>query len=1009
MNEKKPTLYTIPSGESFVEALARGILAQTRAQAGTAPEALARVHVLLPTRRACRSLREAFLRLSGAHAMLLPIMVPLGDVEADDLVLESVGLQDTLDIPPAIATMKRTALLARYVRKMDPDTTPDQAVRLAEELAHLVDQVHTEGLDLRRLPELVEDADLSQHWMKTVEFLKIVGETWPEVLAGEGALDPAKRRDVLLRARARAWREHPPANPVIAAGSTGTIPATAELLGVVAHLPQGAVVLPGLDREATAEVWDNLDATHPQYGLAKLLAKLDVGRAEVALWPGASEHTTARRNLLNAALVPASATHLWRMEPTRHKEALNDFTRIDCAGPREEAATIALILRGALEDPENHPARTAALITPDRHLARRVTVEMRRWGIDIDDSAGTPLPQTPPGAFFNLVADMVARRFHPVAVLACLKHPLAAGGLTPRALRSAVRALETACLRGPQPGAGLGGLENRLRVFLNDKRQRHRFTKMGFHVEQPQMVLDLLHERVGEMAKAFANPHHTDVDPGELLRLHAAAAEAMADSGVSGDERRLWTGDAGESLSAFIAEAFEAVAHIGPLRAEQYPVLIHTLMAHRAVRPRYARHPRVHIWGLLEARLQHADILVLGGLNEGTWPAASEASPWMSRPMMHKFGLPSPERGIGLSAHDFVQAACATRVFVTRARRANGTPQTPARWLVRLDTMLGEAAVEPDKTWPAWAESLNGTEAPATPCLPPHPRPPVAVRPRRLSVTSIEKWVRDPYAIYARHILKLQPLDPIAAEPGAADLGNVIHTALERFMKRQTDILADDALAKLLKIGETAFHETLSSPAVQALWWPRFKRIAQWFVSYEQGRRQAGFTPILIEQSGEISIDGLAGPFTLSAKIDRCDKSAAGGLVLIDYKTGGVPSKPQVESGLSPQLPLEAFMAQRGAFSTQGLAPGLPIEALVYIRLSGTRIAGEEISLKLDAEDTAHKTYENLVKLIHRFDDEPTPYLSRPRAMFESRYGDYDHLARVKEWADEQNGQDGEA
>ncbi|MCR4379037.1 MAG: double-strand break repair protein AddB, partial [Rhodospirillales bacterium] len=877
-----------------------------------------------------------------------------------------------------------------------------QAVRLAGELAKLVDQVHTEGLDLSRLPELVQDRELSAHWDKTVKFLAIVGETWPQVLAAEGALDPAQRRDLLLRARAQAWQAKPPPEWVIAAGSTGTIPATAELLTVIAHLPNGCVVLPGLDVHAPNEVWNHLDASHPQYGMAKLLEKLAVARGDVAPWPGCTGGPSARRTLINLALVPAEATPLWREASIDTGAALDGLTRIECAGAREEAATIALILRSALAEPEQHPGRTAALITPDRALARRVAVEMRRWGVEVDDSAGQPLDQTLPGAFFNLVADMVAERFHPVSVLACLKHPLAAGGMATAKMRTSARALEAACLRGPRPGEGLKGLQDRLRTMLRNDRARESFRRTGFDEKQINAVLRALKDCTADFATALANG--TAVEPAQLLKLHVQAAEALARTDNAIDTQRLWTGEAGEALSAFIAETHEALTRLAPLQAEHYPALIKALMTGRPVRPHYAPHPRVHIWGLLEARLQQADIVVLGGLNEGVWPAEPEASPWMSRPMMRHFGLPLPERRTGLSAHDFVQAICAPRVFITRAQRQGTSPQVPSRWLTRLDTLLGDEAPQADPSWPTWAASLTRWPGDPQPCPKPKPAPPVAARPRQLSVTAIEKWIRDPYAIYAHYILGLEPLDPIDADASAADKGSVIHLALERFIKQNMKTLPDDALDQLLRIGEIVFAEELSSPGVRAFWWPRFMRIARWFVAFETERRAQGYSALLVEDKGRMELDGLAGKFTLTAKADRIDQGVGSGLTIIDYKTGDVPTPKQVNSGLTPQLPLEGLIAKSGGF--KGAAKNAPIESLLYLRLSGGHKPGESKPIKADAEQAVQDAFEGLTRLIHKYDDAQTPYLARPRVKFESRYGDFDHLARIKEWRSTGDGGD---
>jgi len=983
------SVFTIPSDQDFVQALARGILNHV----GPTPEKLARVTVLLPTRRACRSLREAFLRLSGGQPLLLPQMMPLGDVDEDDLALQTSGTDYDLHLPPSIGGMKRTTQLAQFVMKMDSNTTPDQAVRLAEELAQLLDQVHTEGLDLADLSGLVQDTELSEHWKKTTEFLSIIGKAWPDVLTEQGLIDSADRRDQVLRARAKSWAQNPPPGPILAAGSTGTIPATAELLNVIANLPQGFVVLPGLDTDAPDEVWKNLEPSHPQFGMRHLLEKLELTRDDVQLWSGVKNSQSQRTKVLNRALIPAGATHLWRDDILAANDvdgALDGLTQIDCPGPREEAETIALLLREAL----NKPEQTAALITPDRQLARRVAVQLSKWNVDVDDSAGQPLDQTPPGAFFNLVSEMAAENFQPISVLACLKHPLATGGQAPGQLRFQTRALEAICLRGPRPEEGLDGLDARLRVFLKDAEgyQQTAVKRLGFEAKNARAALTVLRELIAPFSEAL---HQKQVCPAELLQAHVKAAEALARTDSIEDERHLWAGEAGESLSNFIAEAFEALLALGPISAEHYPALIKTLMAGRAVRPKFGKHPRVFIWGLLEARLQRCDVTVLGGLNEGSWPGDVEASPWMSRPMMHAFGLSQPERRIGLAAHDFIQAAAAPKVYLTRADRSGTSPQVPSRWLVRLDTMLGNASVPQEPKWLDWATQLNQPEAPPQPCKPPKPTPPVEARPNKLSVTAIEKWMRDPYAIYAERILGLRPLDDIDADASAADKGNVIHLALERFVKNNIDALPDDPLAELLRIGEIVFKEHITSPGIRAFWWPRFQRIADWFVDFEQDRRARGLKPVLIEGSGETEING----FILTAKADRMDMDGAGNLDIIDYKTGQAPTTKQVDSGLTPQLPLEGLIAKRGGFKQ--LKKVTALSGMLYVRLTGGRIAGEQKPIRLDGEETMQKAEEKLSELITKFRFEDTPYLSRPRPMFESRFGDFDHLARVKEWSGE--------
>ncbi|HUN50318.1 MAG TPA: double-strand break repair protein AddB, partial [Candidatus Sulfotelmatobacter sp.] len=757
MTPARPRVYTIAAGTPFVDALAAGLLARH----GADPLTLSSVLVLLPTRRACRALREAFLRQSGGRPLLLPAMRPLGDADEGELTLNAA---DWLELPPAIGELRRQLLLTRLVRRGGHDD-PVQAARLAAELARLLDQIETERLGFAALADLVP-LDFAAHWQITLDFLRIVTEHWPELLRAEGVLDPAARRDRLITATAERWRMAPPPHPVYAAGSTGSIPATAALLRTIAYLPDGAVILPGFDTAMDAASWVALagEPTHPQFGMKLLLAGMLVDRAEVEIWPapGIATAATDRVHLIREALRPAATTDAWPVAAPLAAAALDGIARIDAAGPREEAEIVALLLREALET----PGRTAALVTPDRDLARRTAATLRRWNVAIDDSAGVPLADTPPGAFLRLTAAMLADDAAPVPLLAALKHPFAAAGGARDDFRRRVRRLERRVLHGPRPAPGFTGIRTAL-------------------LEKPDSggLLAWL-DRLARRAEPFSRLLHAPAATlAELVAAHVAFAEWLA-HGDDGDP--LWAGEAGEAAADFIAELADAAAASEPMPGAAWPGLLDVLLAGRAVRPRYGRHPRLAIWGPLEARLQQADLLILGGLNEGTWPADAGADPWMSRPMRARFGLPSLERRIGLAAHDFQQAATAREVILTRAEKIEGSPTVPSRWLLRLETLLQGMGRELDRGRAAqlrhWRTALD-EPAGYRPVAAPAPRPPVEARPRELSVTRIETWVRDPYAIFAGQILRLKPLEPLDADPGAAERGTIMHRALELFVR----------------------------------------------------------------------------------------------------------------------------------------------------------------------------------------------------------------------------------
>ena len=994
------TVSTIPAGAPFVDTLAGGLLGRH----GGAPDSLSELTVLLPTRRACLSLRNAFLRLGQGDAMLLPRLLPLGDVDADEVEPDALGvLSEALaggdggdggDIPPAIPELERRLILTRLVMGWGGDghgafNRADQAARLAGELARLLDQVETERLSFAGLETLVPE-DYADHWQRILGFLEIVTRHWPAILAERGVLDPAARRNRMLESLAQRWRAAPPDYPVIAAGSTGSIPATADLLAVIAGLPRGEVVLPGLDRHSDDAIWDAIDEGHPQFGLKRLIERLDMARDQIGDW--APDHTPrplppappGRAALLNLALRPAATTESWATEPPLPDSALEGLEVIACPGPREEAGVIALRLRHALEA----PGRTAALVTRDRALARRVAAELGRWGVEVDDSGGQPLADTAPGSFMRLTAALITERAAPVALLAALKHPLATGGLAPGAFRARVRVLEDAVLRGPRPGAGFEGIAIALETAKKATGALRRWFQGIARLAAPMAQL------VGGQR----------VSLGELAAAHLALAEGLAasndDANDHGGPARLWAGEAGEAAATFFSALIAASESLPPLAGRDYGAMLDTLMEGRVVRPPYGRHPRLHIWGPLEARLQHADLMILGGLNEASWPPDTGADPWLSRPMRAEFGLPAPERRIGLAAHDFVQFAAAPDVVLTRAEKVEGGPTVPSRWLSRLDTLLRgwgkDHGLDPRKNWRGWHGALDAPDA-IRPMAPPAPAPPVAARPRQLSVTRIETWRRDPYAIYARHILRLRPLEPIDADPGAAERGTIVHKALEIFVETYPSALPDDAVAILLDIGRRTFAGVMGRPGVRAFWWPRFERIAQWFIEMER-RRRGGLVGVVAEAKGRLELDGPAGRFVLTGTADRIERKTDGGVTIIDYKTGGTPSKAEIIGGYAPQLALEAAIARAGGFEGMAAAPSV---ALAYWKLSGGDPAGEETWPKVDDEALAEEALGGLRHMIARFDDPATAYHAIPDPAWAPRFNDYAHLARVKEWSDQ--------
>ncbi len=974
---------TIPAGAGFLDALARGLLDGVAGGAPAAdPLALGETVLLLPGRRAVHGLRRAFLRATGGAATLLPRMMPVGAIDPDIAGFaapELPAVAAALELPPPIPAAERHILLTRLVAAADAAIGIDQAARHAAFLARLLDEVAAEELDFDGLARIVP-AEHAAHWQDTLRFLEIVTRAWPAILAERGMTDPGRHAAAMLDALAAAWTANPPSTPVIAGGFVGTTPALRRLLATVAGLPAGRVVLPGLDREMEDRDWQAIDATHPQRPLKLILDSIGIDRSAVEDWPVAESGPCGRDALLREVMRPAATSEAWRAA-TLPAEAVAGLLRIDCATAREEAEVVALALREVLEI----PGRTAALVTADRTLGRRVATQLARWRIEVDDSAGRPLRETEIGAFLELLLDCAASGAAPLALLALLKHPLTALGNAPAATRAAARALERAALRGIAPAPGLDGLAAALPP------------------DPPAAITALLaalRTALAPLAEALAMPA---IEPAELLSRQIAAAEAFARTDGETGAERLWRGEAGETAQAFLAEIMPALREMPSMAGRHWPGFFAALAEPIAVRPLWGTHPRLAILGPLEARLERFDRTILGGLNEGTWPAVPPADPWMSRPMRQAFGLPPRDEAIGRSAHDFSLAAAGADVMLIRADMVEGTPTVPSRWLMRLDAVLAGTGLALDRTaarhWRALAAMLDTAPA-VRPVEPPRPAPPLAARPRRFSVSDVATLMVDPYALYAKRILRLTPLEEIELDPTAADRGTVIHAALFEFLLDCGDgPLPHDALDRLLAAGRRAFRETLPDRIeIETFWWPRFERIAAWFVEAEAKRRTT-HRPVGLEVKGSLTLDLPGGPVVLTARADRVDRDGDGRLVIVDYKTGTTPSPKQVESGFAPQLPLEAAIARAGGFTG---VPATPVAALEYWRLSGAATPGQIRVIGDDADALALGALDGLIAVLAPFDDPTTPYLSQPRRT-PPRFSDYAHLARVKEWASEED------
>jgi ATP-dependent helicase/nuclease subunit B len=1024
----KPNVFNIPASTPFLKVLVEALLGGKLVAgfpASRDPLALAAATLYLPTRRAARLARLAFLDKLG-DAAILPRILALGDIDEDEFVFADAPAADlseaALDLPSALPVLERRLLLATLILKWANTpgvrgaegspliaNTPSAALGLADNLARLIDDMTTRKVDWKALDGLVPD-DLDIYWQLSLRFLKIARDTWPQILTERGAVESATRRDRLIEAEAQ--RLAGSEAPVIAAGSTGSMPATAKLLVTIARLPQGALVLPGLDMDLDDASWQRIPgdakdkshdgapvAGHAQFAMQGLLASLGVERTAVAqLAP-----QQGRELIVSEALRPAATTEHWQQRAKTGEfaaaadAATAGVSMIEAANAEEEALAIAIALRETLET----PGKTAALVTPDRALARRVAAALSRWGVAVDDSAGVSLADTGAGIFARLAAEAALGGLEPVTLLALLKHPLLRLDAAKGSHARAIATIEHTVLRGPRPRPGSEGLDRAFAAF--------RLNRDSMHRSDPRWLIaddrfDGAAELISRLAAALApveelrKPHPL----AELARRHREVVVKLSEERPGAVAA--FAGPEGLKLDQALAELIASPsAGELPVARRDYVELFHAAIADRVVRRPELFDVRVRIFGPLEARLQSADRMVLGGLNEGSWPPETRSDPWLSRPMRAKIGLDRPERRIGLAAHDFAQALGAPEVILARAAKTAGAPTVASRFVLRLAAVSGEErwdkVIARGNEYLAWARALD---MPATvkPSPRPAPAPPPEARPDRLSVTDIENWLRDPYTIYARHVLNLRPLDAIDAEPGAADRGSVIHEAIGNFTKAYSGVpLPADVEQELIRYGEAAFAAWQDFPEARGFWWPRFKRIAHWFAGWERERRM-GLTAVYGEIQGELKIPLQARTFTLRARADRIEKRKDGTYAILDYKTGQPPTAPQVQAGLAPQLTLEAAILRHGGFTN--LAAGSVAE-INYVRLRGGEPPAEPKEIKFSKGGTPDSYAEialaKLTGIAARFLVGGEPYRSLVHPMWKKHYGDYDHLARVKEWA----------
>ena len=994
------SLFSIAPHVRFIATLADRVIDGTLLGGAdqTAPFWLTDVTIVLPTRRAKQALADEFAR--RGHGLLPDIRTFGGEVEDEEPFLPPFDAPIPL---PAASALERRLVLSNLVdqwansaagqRAFSSPPTAGEILSMAESLGVLIDDLHTEERGAAEIRAIVPEieANLGEYWQQTLTFLDIALTYWPLRLEDKGQADVAALRGQRLDRQARAAPLVYGDRPVIAAGSTGSIAATARLLAAIHALPRGAVVLPGLDCAMTpadhAALLDPLNNPHghPQYGLAKLLRVMGAAISDVTeLAP--SDHP--RTTLVHRALALTRDTALWstqRLTPDQLAEASQGLSVIRARSEDEEARAVALAARQALSE-----QKTVGIVTPDRNLARRIAAELRRFGVAVDDAAGAPLFQSAAGRLLRQILALASNGCAAVDLMALLRNRATRFGQSRAAIASLADAIELGLLRGQRANPGLAGLRELLAANI-DKTTTHPARRLTEADRAP--ILALFDQIEAALAPLFALLGEKTIRASALAASLCSAFDAVADGADLPGRREL--ADWAKQMATLAGEGHS-------FRPRQLDGVLSALMLGAQVRTHEERRQDIAIWGQLEARLQNPDLLILAALNEDKWPEPADPGPWLSRGMRLAAGLNPPERRQGLAAHDFAQAMGNAEVIIAYADRIGASPAIASRLVQRLTAFAGLATAQ---AWEAkgaiWLEQARRLDAvdETRPAPRPAPNPPARTRPRALSVTEIETLMRSPYDIYAKHVLGLRPLDPLGDSPDSRERGTIIHDIFAAFVEQKQEVMAPGALDTLMAIAADKFSGLDAIGERRDIWLRRFHTAATQFLAFERARE-----PLVAKRHAEI--DGslslhLSEPFTLRGRADRIDELADGTLEIIDFKTGSPPSKGAMQAFEVPQLLLEAQMAKAGTLR-DGIAPA-PTSALTYIKVglgpdaftAKPFIPAEGFDLMAAADEITARMQRHVELFLLRDTPMPARLLPLPGQRFA---GAYDHLSRLAEW-----------
>jgi ATP-dependent helicase/nuclease subunit B len=1052
--------FQLPFGCPPLSLLAHRLVAQNLSS-----DQLTRAQIWLPTERARRSLIHQLQKLNLPAVpdirLIQPILNPLNDTAIDSTPSEETKPQAP---PPLIAQLATANWLMNRDLELGGGAGHERswpaALCIAKQLLQLHHQLLGHDIDWHQVLE-ADPSAWSEQAMIGQQLLQDWQDWWPGWLRQHGyTAAKAAQQDELATMQA-AWQRTSP--PIIwMLGADGALPLDQQLMRLVAMQPQGAVLLPAMPDYTGAEVAQL--ATSPRHPHGQLMAFLQSVKGApwpLPRWLGADKADTIPPQLAGTMPPPGRQQLLqqWFSVPNRggiepHAASLSadsiteNFSVQPCHNQHQEAQLIALAMRRALDNSSDIPNYKAALITPDRQLAKQVAAALKRWNIVVDDSAGQPLIQTPLGRLVALSLTVMQPQVEASAVLALLYHPLCSLGMPPATLRAIARTLDAAW-RGLPITPSYAGLIARWKlvgvlddeIWSNESDSNDQGDNAAAKTAQNAAQIDQLLTMMQDWQQEKPREHAMLADWLEWHRRWLDRCLTRQAGDVGDDTPHLQTPQpnsseaeqhqqhaiAEQQLNQIWQQLTEASPHLGLLSLQEYHHLLTEQLAMTAVRQPVGQHPHLAIWGVLEGRLQHADLMILGGLNEGVWPSPPPSNPWLPNVIRHAIGLPDEAGGAGSAAHDFIQNLQAPNLLLTFSHSRDGQPAAPCRWLIKLRAMLTKRVWQDSantggnslgQSLPDWEtllptylplQQLEALDIPSPSLVAaaaalsavPAPNPDPALRPRQLSASQLQQLMTDPYSFYAATMLRLKPRPSFDDEDEVPrNLGNLLHHNLELFSLRHGTDWPQDAPQQLLnQLRETL--RLLAENPLMAYHWQRLTDAVNWLDRQERQHRNQTIplVKVLVEKTGKATMTLNGHSIQLRARADRIDVDSTGGVTLLDYKTGSLPKPGMIQRGLALQLTLEAWLWDQGGFG-KDLANTHLVDCQIW-RLNGGEQGGADFSYNAkkinDLQGLIADFSAGAAELLHHLLLSPTPFYPDPWPDLPPR-NDYAHLKRRAGW-----------